>query len=126
MHAFSHINLCWMNLMIRGDYLNKTPIHLDNMLYYILVYIMSYTHRKGASLLSTTDYYAISWFTPKLMLMKNCTSDNLYITFSINVASSEMNTACYLQIVHTSISGTSAYKLSNMALISIIILVLFF
>jgi hypothetical protein len=75
-----------MNLMIRGDYLNKTPIHLDNMLYYILLYIMSYTHThththrsapKGASVLSTTECYANSWFTPKLIFMKNCTSNKI-------------------------------------------------
>jgi hypothetical protein len=56
------------------------------MLYYILLYIMSYTHththththRMGASVLSTTDCYAISWFTPKLMFVKNCTSSKVY------------------------------------------------
>jgi hypothetical protein len=31
----------WWNEVI---ILNKTQIHLDNMLYYILLYIMSYTH----------------------------------------------------------------------------------
>jgi hypothetical protein len=76
---FSGPITCWMNLMIRGNYLNKTPNHLDNMLYYIILIILYDTAYavscrsclgKGTSVHSTTDYYAISWFTPKLMLMK--------------------------------------------------------
>jgi hypothetical protein len=44
---------------------------------------LTHTHRIYASVLPTTDYNSISWFTPKLMFMKNCTSTIYTYDFSV-------------------------------------------
>jgi hypothetical protein len=46
--------------------------------------------RMHTSVHSLTDYCAISWLTPKLMFMKNCTSNNIYPYFHLY--------SCYIEV----------------------------
>jgi hypothetical protein len=62
--------------------LNKTPIHLDITLYYVLLYIMSFTHTPDAhiSALAHRLLRHLLAYT-YTHVRENCTSNNLFSNF---------------------------------------------